>query len=342
MTNHAQHPGRRNFLRAAAAAGAAALVGARSGRAAAEPPPEIRSLRLVQFASGCQGPLHVAEDLLRDEGFTDVSYVKAQTTAQATVRIIAARDADIGLQFAAPLIAEIDRGIEVVTLGGVHAGCFVLFGGRAVRSIRDLKGKTVSVPVVDGQNPARIYIASMAAHVGLNPLKDITWVAHPVDEATRLFEEGKVDAIMGFPPLAQELRAKKIGHVVVDSTIDRPWSQYFCCMIVSGRDFPKKYPVAAKRVVRAIVKANAICAQEPERVARLLVDRGVMKRYDYALQLVKELPYARWHDYDSTDTLRFYALRLHEAGMVKITPQKVLADGSDLRFVNELRKELKG
>ncbi len=192
-------------------------MGFRSGRAAAEPPPEIRSLKLVQFASGCQGPIHVAEDLLRGEGFTDVSYVKAETTQYST-RIVGGRDADIGFQFAAPFIAEIDRGVEVVTLGGVHAGCFVLFGGRGVRSIRDLKGKTVSVPVIDGQNSARIYIASMAAYVGLNPLKDITWLAHPLDEATRLFAEGKVDAIMGFPPLAQELRAKKIGQVVVDST----------------------------------------------------------------------------------------------------------------------------
>jgi len=341
VTNHAHHPARRNFLRAATAVGAAALVGVRSGRAAAEPPPEIRSLRLVQFASGCQGPIHVAEDLLRGEGFTEVSYVKPET-AQGSTRVVGIRGGDIGLQFAAPFIAEIDRGTEAVTLGGVHAGCFVLFGGRDVRSIRDLKGKTVSVPVVDGQNAARVYIASMAAYVGLNPLKDITWVRHPIDEATRLFAEGKVDAIMGFPPLAQELRAKKIGQVVVDSTIDRPWSQYFCCMIVSGRDFPKKYPVAAKRAVRAIVKATAICAQEPERVARMLVDRGIVKQYDYALQIVKELPYGRWSDYDSTDTLRFYALRLHEAGMVKITPQKVLAEGSDLRFVNELRKELKG
>ena len=95
-------------------------------------------------------------------------------------------------------------------------------------------------------------------------------------------------------------------------------------------------------MVRAIVKANAICAQEPERVARLLVDRGIVKRYDYALQTIKELPYARWRDYDSADTLRFYALRLHEAGMVKSSPQKIIAQGSDLRFINELKKELKG
>jgi NitT/TauT family transport system substrate-binding protein len=166
-------------------------------------------------------------------------------------------------------------------------------------------------------------------------------VTHPVDEAVRLFADGKVDAILGFPPLPQELLAKKIGQVVVDSTVDRPWSQYFCCMIVSARDFPKKYPVAAKRAVRAIVKANAICAQEPERVARLLVDRGVLKRYDYAVETLKLIPYARWRDYDSADTLRFYSLRLYEAGMVKSSPQKIMAQGSDLRFVDQLRKELK-
>ena len=336
--NHARHSARRDFLRAATTAGAAALVGFRSGRAAAEPPPEVSTLKLLQFPSGCQGPLHVAEELLRGEGFTDVRYVRT-VNAQDATRMAETRAVDISVQFSAPLIVEIDRGAELVTLGGIHAGCFVLFGRGAVRSVRDLKGKTVSVPDIDGA--AQIYIASMAAYVGVNP-GDITWVRHSVDDAIRLFMDGKVDAILGFPPLPQELRARKIGHVVVDSTIDRPWSQYFCCMIVSGRDFPRKYPVAAKRAVRAIVKANAICAQEPERVARLLVDKGVVKQYDYALRTVKEIPYARWRDYDSEDTLRFYALRLHEAGMVKSSPQKIIAQGSDLRFINELRKELKG
>ena len=113
-------------------------------------------------------------------------------------------------------------------------------------------------------------------------------------------------------------------------------------MMVAGRDFVRKHPVAVKRAVRAIVKATAICAQEPERVARLLVERGVVKQYGYALQVVKELPYSRWRDYDSEDTLRFYALRLHEAGMIKSSPQRIIAQGSDLRFINKLKKELKG
>ncbi len=331
--------GRRAFLRGAAATGMAGVAGLRPDRANAEPPPETTTLKLLQFPSGCQGPLYVAEDLLRGEGFADVRYVKIEIHGRH--QRAGDRAADFALTFSAPFIGDVERGTDLVTVGGVHAGCFVLFGNGGVRSVRDLKGKVVSVPMADTQNTARMYIASMAAYVGLDPAKDITWVTNPVDEATRLFANGKVDAIMGFPPLAQELRAKKIGHVVVDSTIDRPWAQYFCCMMVAGREFVKKYPVATKRTIRAIVKATAICAQQPERVARLLVDRGVVKQYDYALQTVKELPYARWRDYDSEDTLRFYALRLHEAGMIKSSPQKIIAQGSELRFVNELKKELK-
>ena len=277
---------RRAFLRRVTILGVGGLLGIRSTSTATEPPPEISTLRLIQFPSGCQGPLHVAEDLLRGEGFSDLQYVKNDDTGAAS-KMVQARGADLVLQFSAPFITEVDGGAGLVTLGGVHPGCFVLFGGPAVHSVRDLKGKTVSVPVIDRQNSARLYIASMAAHVGINPLKEIQWVEHPVSEATRLFADGKVDAIMGFPPLAQGLRVKKIGRVVVNSTTDRPWSQYFCCMLVSYRDFPKKYPVAAKRAVRAIVKANAICAQEPERVARLLMDKGVVKHYEYALQTIK-------------------------------------------------------
>ena len=83
----------------------------------------------------------------------------------------------------------------------------------------------------------------------------------------QLLAEGKIDAYLGFPPEPQELRAKKIGHVVVNSAVDRPWSQYFCCMLAGNREFVRKHPVATKRALRAILKAADVCALEPERVA---------------------------------------------------------------------------
>jgi NitT/TauT family transport system substrate-binding protein len=129
--------------------------------------------------------------------------------------------------------------------------------------------------------------------------------------------EGKIDALVGFPPVPQELRARQIGHVVVSSAMDRPWSQYFCCLVGGNRDFVRKHPIATKRALRAIVKATDVCALEPDRVAQLIVEKGFTPRYDYALQTMQEIPYHRWREYDPEDTIRFYALRLHEAGMIK-------------------------
>jgi NitT/TauT family transport system substrate-binding protein len=156
-----------------------------------------------------------------------------------------------------------------------------------------------------------------------------------------MFAEGKVDALMGFPPEPQELRAKKIGHVVVNTTLDRPWSQYFCCMVIGNQEFVRKNPVATKRALRAILKGVQLCAVEPERAARLLVDKGYTKQYDYARQALKEIPYAQWREYDPEDTVRFYSLRLHEAGLIKSSPQKIISQGTDWRFWKELKKELK-
>jgi NitT/TauT family transport system substrate-binding protein len=157
----------------------------------------------------------------------------------------------------------------------------------------------------------------------------------------QLFIEGKIDAFMAFPPEPQELRAKKIGHVVVNTMMDRPWSQYFCCVVVSSREFVSKNPAATKRALRAILKATELTSREPEKAARRLVDRGVTKHYDYALQTMNEIHYAHWRDYDPEDTVRFLSLRLHEAGLIKSSPQKIIAQGTDWRFLRELKKEMK-
>src|SRR4029434_2225952 len=140
----------------------------------------------------------------------------------------------------------------------------------------------------------------------------------------------------------QELGAKTIRHVVLNATLDRPWSQYFCCMVIGNREFVRKHPVATKRALRAILKSADMCALEPERCARFILAKEYAKRYDYALQAIQELPYGTWREYDPEDTVRFYALRLHEIGLIKATPQKIIAQGTDWRFFNELKRELKG
>ena len=330
---------RRAFLRGLTLAGTAGLLGVRPGPVVAAPPPETTTLRLLKETGRiCWAPQYVAEDLLRAEGFTDVTYV--DFPGGAVAESLAAAKADLSLHFVGPNIIRLDAGDPVVFLAGVHVGCFEVIATERVRRISDLKGKTAGVSSLGGAE--HVFIASVAAHVGLRPQQDITWAVNPPQESIRLLSEGTIDAFLGFPPVPQELRAQQIGHVLVNSAVDRPWSQYFCCLVIGNRAFVQQHPVATKRALRAILKAADLCAQDPERAARVLVDRKSTPRFDYALQALQEIPYNRWREYDPEDTVRFYALRLQEAGMIKSSPQKIIAEGTDWRFFNALKKEMKG
>ena len=112
-------------------------------------------------------------------------------------------------------------------------------------------------------------------------------------------------------------------------------------MLAANRHFVKKHPVATKRALRAFLKAADICAQEPARAARYIVDKGYEPRYEVAHEVLTQVSYRRWREANPEDTLRFYALRMHEVGMLKTNPNKLIAQGTDWRFLNELKKELK-
>jgi NitT/TauT family transport system substrate-binding protein len=325
---------RRAFIKKTLAAAGAGLLGhARTGFAA-EPPPETTRIRLSRypFDVACVAPAWVAEELLRAEGFETVEYVSIKGDSE----LLAKGTIDVMFYDAPGLILAVAEGQPLVGLGGMHGGCYELFGSTGVRSVAELRGRTVTVAT-----PGRhAFVAAMASYVGLDPRKDVKIVV--TADATQQFVEGKVDAVLGFPPEPQEFRARKIGRVIVNTGTDRPWSQYFCCFATGNRDFVRKHPVATKRALRALVKAVDICAVEPEKVVRRLVDRGFLENYAYSLQALREIPYRRWREYDSADTIRFFALRMHEAGVIKSSPQKIIADGMDWRFINELKKELKG
>jgi NitT/TauT family transport system substrate-binding protein len=327
---------RRQFLTTLSLAAAARLVSAPPALAA-EGPLETTLIRLVKSPVICIAPEYVAEELLRAEGFTDIRYIEL-AVGQPYFDAMARGEADLSSTFALNWVNAIDAGAPVTVLGGMHIGCYQLFAQQSLRGIVELKGRTVGLEA----SPPN-FLKLMAAQVGLDPGKDIHWIT-AADSSVRpleLFAQGKIDAFLAFPPEPQELRARKAGHVIVDTTLDRPWSLYFCCMIGAASDYVRKYPVATKRAIRAIFKGIDLCVTEPERVAQRLVDGGFTGRYDYASQTLTSIPYDKWREYDPEDTMRFYALRLYEAGLIKTNPNRIIADHTDWRFFSELRRELK-
>ena len=294
----------------------------------------MTSIRIGYDPNMCAAPQFIAEDLLRAEGFTDIRYVAPTKGVQ-----VASGEIDFDLESAAWLAAHLDAGDPITALAGMHVGCFELFAHEPIRNISDLRGKSVGVQRLGSSS--HMLISIMVAHVGLDPHTDINWIANPDFDFKELFADGKVDAFLAAPPKSQELRARKIGRVILNSVTDRPWSDYFCCLVFGNRAFVRDHPIATKRYLRAVLKAADICATEPETAARRLIDGRFTDRYEYTLQTLTELSYDKWREFDSEDAMRFFALRLREVGMIKSTPQEIIAEGTDWRFLNELKRELK-
>ena len=325
---------RRDFLTGMALAGAVPFMPV-AGALAAEEQLETTSVRLLKIPVICFAPQYVCQELLRAEGFTDIQYIDTAPASAAYAKGFTENKFDFTTHVTAANVSFVDAGVPVTIVAGVHAGCYELFASKGIRNVRDLKGKRI------GTTAAIDLIEMMAAYVGLDPKKDLTIVSDPEAKPLDQYMQGKLDAYMALPPEPQLLHARGFGDVIVRTAVDRPWSEYFCCTLAGHRDYVTKHPVATKRVIRAMLKAADLCASAPEQSARRLVDDGFTKEYEYALQTLKDNPYGHWRDYDAEDTIRFYALRLYELGIIKKTPQRIIADGADLRQFNELKRELK-
>jgi NitT/TauT family transport system substrate-binding protein len=326
---------RRELLERASALGAAGLLGLHHGAATAQPLPETSTVRFCHSPSICVAPQYIAGDLLRAEGFNDVQYLALGTRAGPDA--LAEGQADMTMWYATGFLPVLDAGKPVLLLAGVHRGCWELFGSESVRNLRDLKGHSVICEKFLGGD--HILLSSMLAWAGIEP-KDVNWLSRPGGSAMNAFIDGRADAFLAFPPEPQELRARSIGHLLLNTNVDRPWSQYYCCMVGANRDYAQRNPVATKRVLRAILKAADICASMPQQAAGYLRDHGYEPRYDIGLEALKALNYD-YRSSDPEDTLRFHALRLRDVGMIKSSPQKLIAQGTDWRFLNELKRELK-
>lgn len=334
---------RREFLGRLAKVSAAAAFGMLPEEAASaiEPPPETTRLRIHKGDPACWVPMYVAEPLLRKEGFTDIEYVYANGSEVA--KMCRRGELDLSPGFSVRFMYNLEQQQHPLKIiSGLHVGCYALVGSERVRSVRDLKGKTVWAGALKNEGP-HLFFTAIVAYVGLDPRTDINYLWVNKDEAMRLFKEGKIDAFISFPPGPHELIAQGYGHLLVDTNIDKPWSQYFCCVVTGQSYFIKENPIATKRALRAILKAVDIVSRDPVLATKTLIAMKVRPEAEYKsiLRVLKEIPWGRWREYNPEDTIRFYALRMRETGMIETAPQEFIDRHTDWRFINQLKKDFR-
>jgi len=353
--------GRRELLRRSLAVGATITGGgllaacdqrppsSAASPSASLPPPETATIRIASpFA--CDAPLWLAKDFLREEGFIDVRWVP---DAPGTAGWIISNVADVGPGHPEAIVAAIDGGVPIVTLAGMHTGCQELWAGPGIASVRDLRGKRVAVFKRDTTDQFFLFFSTLCAYNGIDPLTNVSFFEVGSFEYRGLltaYLEGRSDAFLAAADGAAVLKRepRNPGTKILDQTTDKPWSQYLCCLLVANRDWARQNPNATKRFTRAVLRAADATAKDRATAARAgvgasirnLLGRGNAPELDILTDTTAMVSYD-WREYDPEETLRFFALRLGEVKLIKSTAQQIIAQGSNVAYMQQLRNELK-
>jgi NitT/TauT family transport system substrate-binding protein len=330
--------GRRAFLGAAGATIAAACAPTNSGivRTAVPSlgPVETTAIRFAGPVP-CDPWTWFADDFLKEEGFTDVKMSAGGIAAS-----------DIAITYGNNYVASVDAGEPYVALGGTHVGCMELWALPGINSVRDLRGKRLVATKPDVLNDLIYGLwVSLLTTFGVDPSEvAFTFNTDPTKTPVDYFVDGRSDAVVAIGLGGAQLMAnpKNPGKQIFDTSVDKPWSQHFCCLLLAKTDWAKANPNAAKRATRAVLRAIDYGAQDRQRAVTTAVDKklGVAANPAILFETIKALPYD-WRAYDPAESLRFYALRLADAKLLKKTPSQILADGTDFAFFRQMQKELK-
>jgi NitT/TauT family transport system substrate-binding protein len=311
------------------------------------PPPETTTLRIFATTPPtCEAPIWVINDLLRDEGFTDI---------KATAGGITLGDSDIGVSYANHIVTSIDVGFPWVALAGCHTGCIELWAAPGIATPRDLRGKAMDVfdrlegPRPDLRATGAFYgfLLSLLSQIGMEPSElRLSDVPPQTDIRTR-FLTGQSDAMFaaasGGALLRRDARVK--GHrPILDTTTDKPWSQYLCCLLIANGEWMRTNPVASKRATRAFLRASDLVSKDKRAAVQKAVDAKIYANpaltSDVLFETIEMLSYD-WREYDPEETMRFYAQRLLDIKAIKKSPQQIMDHGASFAYTRQLAKELK-
>ena len=284
----------------------------------------------------CDPGIWLAQDYLRDEGFTDVHYVDTNFTLTGWLKDGTADIAPAHPEF---IVATIDAGLPLTVLTPLHSSCLEVWADRTIATVSDLRGRRISVRVGNTSDQFFTYFAALLGYIGINEVHFIEAGIDSYGQMIAAFTEGRADAVLAGGAEGPRLRRLKApGIVILDTMTDKPWSQYECCHLVASRDWARQNPIATKRATRAVLKATDRAAKDHARAAHDSVASGYPKEESLVLAAMNMCKY-NWRDVEPEETVRFFALRLADAKVIKSTPQQLIAGGTDFAWMRQLRSQ---
>jgi NitT/TauT family transport system substrate-binding protein len=299
------------------------------------PPPETTSIAIT--VAPCDSAMFAAERFLREEGFTEVNIGDRAALGEMT-----AGKAQLGSAFPMTFFAAAESGPKVICLGGLHTGCAEVWAQPGISSVKDLKGRNITVTSKSLGNIPYAYFVMLLQQAGLDPAKDVNFVVQSDADPLRLYLDGKNDAVFVATTGAVTIKTNPAnkGKMINSQVMDQPWASTNCCFITASEQWYRANPIAAKRAMRAIYRtADALPADRGD-AAKAATDKGLFGGAA-ATANVREaanMVPLDWRNYDVEKAVRFYAPLL--PGVLKASTDDLLK-ALDLKIFKELSSELK-
>jgi NitT/TauT family transport system substrate-binding protein len=221
------------------------------------------------------------------------------------------------------------KGKSIVVLSSTNDKGRALMAKPELKSVADLKGKTVAVTYGSIEHMS---LLAELVKAGLDPKRDVKILNMPAYDQPIAYNSGSIDAFMAFEPWAQ-FGLKKFGAKLLTYPYDNPLGT-IDSGIESTEEFVAKYPAMTKAVIKAHVQAVQWYRQNPEEI----IKSGV-ERYKVPEEVMRAAMDNVALSYDiKVDNLKALAKFLKELGYIDREPE--WEKFVNTRFLEEARKEL--
>ncbi|MDR0322282.1 MAG: ABC transporter substrate-binding protein [Treponema sp.] len=233
-------------------------------------------LKVGYGGSLCEAALHLAYErgYFAEEGL-EVELIKLASGAGFDA--ITAGQVDATFNLMAAMVQPLANGLPAKITTGLHTGCdkVLVKADSGITRPQDLRGKKVGIPSMTGS--PTVYTKRVLADHGVNISAgnaEVEFILYNVTDLPLVLANGSVDAIAMNDPTAT-IAANEYGYVVLlDSAIDEPYKDQYCCVAyVSDRILARNRDLAVK-YTRAMQRAGEYVQGHQDEAARIQLENN--------------------------------------------------------------------
>lgn len=291
---------RREWLLGAAGTGGAMLgLGLpRAESAGLAPPTGAAKVRLAWLPKvSCVAPVAVAAErgIFRKHNL-DVELVGFDFHTRDMLESPVKGGSDAAVTMIHNWLLPIEAGLDVRLIAPIHGGCVRIVGKESagVTDLASLRGKTIGISGGAVSQLARLVFSIILTANGLDPDKDVTWIAFPDERFDEALASGKIQAAGGIDPPLHALQKRMPGLVEIASNMTGPMQGRSCCVVAAGPRLWRDEPLVALALVAALSEAADYTAGHPGEAAALFAARSPLPKADIE-EALRAMNYAAHH-----------------------------------------------